>query len=90
MREKMKPEIKYKVVWKDNVRKLKNKHGIYESKDEAYKSILDWWSLNKFNPMYIKQWENKQGVVTIDYGNDYYLYKIIPIENKRHNKSIFK
>lgn len=58
---------KYQVEWKNDRTKEHNKHGVFDTFDEAMDSIYDWWEKNDFKPPYIRRW-TEDGITTIDYG----------------------
>ena len=75
--------MRYQVIWKGrafNKEKkewgtVKHVHDTYDTKEEAFKSILNWWEVHKYKPRYIREW--KEGKVTIiDYGLHYSFYYI--------------
>lgn len=69
-------EIKYQVEWKNDRTKEHNKHGVFNTFEEAMDSIYDWWEANEFTPPYIRRW-TKDGVTTIDYGLHNMFYYIV-------------
>lgn len=69
-------EIKYQVEWKNDRTKEHNKHGVFDTFDEAMDSIYDWWELNNFKPPYIRRW-TEDGITTIDYGFHHMFYYIV-------------
>lgn len=69
-------EIKYQVEWKNDITKEHNKHGVFDTFEEAMDSIYEWWEENNFNPPYIRRW-TKDGVTTIDYGLHDMFYYIV-------------
>lgn len=68
--------MKYQVEWKHNKTSEHNKHGIFDTFEEAMDSIYDWWEKNNFNPPYIRRW-TEDGITTIDYGFHNMFYYIV-------------
>ncbi|HAP4240981.1 hypothetical protein [Enterococcus faecalis] len=66
----------YTVKWQNTRSKEETQHGAFDSYDEAYQSILDWWAYNDFTPNYTRRWK-KGNVTTIDYGSHHEFYKIV-------------
>ena len=67
---------KYQVEWKHHQDDIHNKHGVFDTHEEAMDSIYEWWETNNFNPLYIRRW-TKDGVTTIDYGSHNMFYYIV-------------
>lgn len=70
--------IKYQVEWKHHQGDIHNKHGVFDTFEEAMDSIYDWWEKNNFKPQYIRRW-TKDGVTTIDYGSHNMFYYIVEV-----------
>lgn len=73
---KDKTMIKYQVEWKHHQTDIHNKHGIFDTFEEAMESIYDWWGKNEYEPYYVRYW-TKNGVTTIDYGFHHMFYYIV-------------
>ena len=69
-------EIKYQVEWKNDRTKEHNKHGVFNTFEEAIDSIYDWWEKNNFKPPYIRRWTEDR-VTAIDYGFHNMFYYIV-------------
>lgn len=74
--EKISTIIKYQVEWKHHQADIHNKHGVFDTFEEAIDSIYEWWETNNFTPPYIRRW-TKDGVTTIDYGLHDMFYYIV-------------
>lgn len=66
--------LKYEVYWQRDSEEPKY-HGSYSTSEKAYKSILDWWQINEFEPPYVRSW-HIDNVEHIDYGNHSCFYSI--------------
>lgn len=73
---KDKTMIKYQVEWKHNQADIHNKHGIFDTFEEAMDSIYEWWKVNNFEPRYVRYW-TEDGVTKIDYGYHHMFYYIV-------------
>lgn len=73
---KDKTMIKYQVEWKHHQTGTHNKHGIFDTFEEAMESIYDWWKINNFEPRYVRYW-TIDGVTKIDYGFHNVFYYIV-------------
>lgn len=74
----------FQVVWRNNLLEkddpgYESRHGIYDTIDECYQSIKEWWKQNEFYPPYTRWWENPQGEITLDYGSHYFFYHIVKL-----------
>ena len=74
--------VKYNVYWTNaelpNDR-IKNEFiDSYDTYDEAFQSIRDWWDKNSFYPNFIRIIGDieEQGTITIDYGPYFKFYQI--------------
>ena len=70
----LKQQKVYQVIWTNG--KIKHKHGVFASFDEAMQSIRDWWDKNDFTLPYVRQWK-KDNITYIDYGSHTMSYQII-------------
>lgn len=66
---------KYQVEWVDTSHNIKNTFDTYDSFDEAYKSIRDWWDLHNFEPPYVRIISHED-CYSIDYGSHTMFYHI--------------
>lgn len=66
----------YMLLWKRNG-ETEGSHGIFETENDAIKSIYAWWDLNDFKPFYVRMWEDTSGDLKVDYGlhNCFYVIK---------------
>lgn len=69
--------MKYTVYWTSSYPvDICTQHGTYDTQDEAFASICDWWDQNDFVPRYIRMWTTGD-TMHIDYGLHYSFYKIV-------------
>lgn len=67
--------IRYQVEWKHHQTNTHNKHGVFDTFEEAMDSIYKWWEENNFEPSYVRYW-TINGVTKIDYGFHHMFYYI--------------
>ena len=71
----------YEVYYDDFFESKKTHHGTYDTYDDAYRSIEEWWEKHDFEPHYTRSW-TKGNVTTIDYGYHFGYYKIKEVTNE--------
>lgn len=69
----------YALQYHDNIKNEITNHGIFQTEQDAYDSILAWWELNSFKPNYVRSFSSDEKVSVIDYGFHHYFYKIFEI-----------
>lgn len=71
--------IKYEVHWVRYPTQEDKTHGVYNTLEEAIQSVYDWWHLNDYSPIYVRQY-TVNGVTALDYGFHSMFYKIKEIQ----------
>lgn len=71
--------LNYQVIWLDEARGIRKEHGQYNSIEEAYQSIEEWWKLHRFEPPYVR-WLEQENFIRIDYGSHTQFYEIVRVK----------
>ena len=73
-------QIKYQAEWQHFQTGDHEKLGIFNTLEEAIKSIYAWWEENEFTPYYVRTW-TENGITTLDYGFHHMFYYILEVSN---------
>ena len=67
------------MIWLDEARNIRKEHGQYNSIEEAYQSIEEWWKFHQFEPPYVR-WLEQEDFIRIDYGSHTQFYEIVRVK----------
>lgn len=70
---------KYQVEWHSSYHEEDNIHGTFDTWEDAFQSIHDWWNSNDYVPRYVRYHTTDAGITVIDYGLHYSFYHIVKI-----------
>lgn len=53
------------------------RHGVFDTLEEAQQSVRDWWQRNDYEPSYVCQMADDEGNIWWDYGlhSSFYVFK---------------
>lgn len=78
----------YKLIWENHLKGTKDILGNFSSLELAEETVRDWWTENKFEPPYIRVWEESNSIVW-DYGSHHFFYKFTKNTEPTSDKKIF-
>lgn len=73
----------YMLLWQKDG-ETKGSHGIFQTEDDAIKSIYAWWDINNFKPFYVRMWQDTSGDLKVDYGLHNCFYVIKKVNRATH------